>query len=490
MTLHLMPLEPKNRPDYCNAAHGDVLPFIELVRDVSAGTQQMRAKGVKYLPKEKREIDGDYNFRRDASVLFGGYHKTVSALVGLVCKNEIELGSDVPSEIVAQIEDVDLKGNHLDVFVKHSFTDQFEGASIYLVDMPPPVMGTAEDEQRAGVRPYWVHYRRDDVINYRMAKVNGETQFTLIVFREVAKEADGDYGEVNVTRLREFRRGDDGVVRWKLTRVNEKESDETKRYVLEAEGSITLDRIPVAVSGDLCAHPPLIDIANLNISHWRNNSDQENILHVTRIPILTTIGVPKEQLLEMVNGVSSTLCLPKECQAMWLEIKADGAVKAGREHLLDIEQRMGMLGLSTLTQRQGSTVTATEKRIDHGEKTSGLATMARSEKDAIELALHFHAQYLGLESGGSIQLGVIEDEMILTPQHMQVMLDALKSNNFALDTFLTAMLALLQRAGVLAEDIDVKDEAAKIEAATKKAAENTPPPLLLPNQPPINGGVQ
>lgn len=463
------PIDAKNKPDFRNDSLKCVQPFIDIVRDVSAGTQRMREKSTAYLPKEKREADEDYQFRLKASVLFGGYRKTVDALVGLVCKDEIKLGDDVPAEIATQLEDVDLKGNHLDVFVKQSFTDQFEGASIYLVDMPPQSenVKTRADEIANGRRPYWVHYKRDQVINYRIAKVGGEYQFTLIVFEEVNCEPDGDYGETQVTRYRVFRRNDVGQVSWELFR--KEELDETKRFEMEDSGTITLNRIPVAVSGGLDCKPALIDIANLNISHWRNNSDQENILHITRVPILVRVGGSGSQK-EMTVGISSTVDVPTDGDLKWLEVSETGAMAVGRQHLLDIEKRMGVLGISQLSPDADPVQrTATEVHTEDVKQLSHLATMARSEKDAIEQCLGYHAQYLGLDSGGSITLGAAEGEKDLTSQDVTALLSAVTSNNLSQQTFLEVVLSMLNRAGVLAEAVTVDDETARIDKQKQQA---------------------
>jgi hypothetical protein len=37
--------------------------------------------------------------------------------------------------------------------------------------------------------------------------------------------------------------------------------------------------------------PPLLDLAYLNVKHWQSQSDQDNILHIARVPILALIGV-------------------------------------------------------------------------------------------------------------------------------------------------------------------------------------------------------
>lgn len=491
-------LEKSNRPDFLCADLASVQPHIELVRTLSGGTPAMRAAGAKYLPKEPRELDPDYAIRLARSVLFEGYPMTVEALVGAVFKNEITIGEDVPVTIRTYLEDVDLAGNHIDVFGKKCFKDQFEGCSVILVEMPPRLerssltlsqTPTSADDKAMNRRPYWVKYSHSQVTNYRKQRINGVEQFTLITFEECSMEADGKYGQKEVKRYRTFSREeiDNGLDEtgrqtrppvfgppmWELVCKKPKAQGGEDEFIPEAGGAITnkdgqpLSRIPVWIAGELGALPPLLGQAHLNVSHWQNLSDQDNILHITRVPMLVLPGQKEGD--EVVVGVKNTLKAPPGEKPFWLEISADGATKAGREHILDIEQRMGMSGLSIMTQRTGSDITATEKKLDHDEKHSTLSTMARSQKDCFEGAIGTMAEYMGLPvvAGGSIELGVSEESLVLTPQHMQVLLAAVQANKLPLEPFLSAVLNLLERAGVLAEDVSIDDWVAKIEEAVK-----------------------
>lgn len=499
-------LDKKNRPDYHCAACDRVLPFVKVVQDLSGGTPAMRAAGEAYLFKNKMETPDDYKNRLGRTVLFEAYKTTVEALVGAVYKQEIDIGEDVPTAIrgvkdqtEGYIEDIDLAGNHLDVFGKKVFKDQFEGCAVILVEMPPKLESsaltlsatpTALDDRVLNRRPYWVEYSASQAINWQKARINGAEQFTLITFEECSMEPDGEYGEKEVKRYRTFRRpliddGRDGAGRqtrpasygspqWELNRLIPDAKPGEPQFVLEGSGTVTnkdgnpLSRIPAYESGNLGSNPPLLGLGYLNISHWQNSSDQENILHVVRCPQAIRIGFQPEKPADgkdgAVVGVTGIWDFPVGGDAHYMEIRGDGATKAGRDNIVDIEQRMGMIGLSTLTQRSDSNITATEKKIDNAEKHSMLSTMARSHKDCIEGALGATAEYMGLPSGGSIKLGVSEDQLILTPKHMDVLLSATLQNKLPLRAWLQAALSLLENAGVLAEDVNVEDWVAQIEA--------------------------
>jgi hypothetical protein len=489
------------------------MPLIKIVQDLSGGTPAMRAARTTYLPMEPRERPADYDARLDATVLFEGYSKTRDSLVGLVYNGEITLKEDVPKLLKDYAEDVDLAGNHIDVFGKARFLDQFEGASVILVDMERPdnqqrktLAGNTRADSEA-FRPYMVGYRHDQVTNWRKVRINGKEEYTLITFRECAAEADGEYGEAEVVRYRTFKRpvideGRDaagkrigpviyGAPMWELWRENKQHTGEDDRLVWEDGGDLPISRISVAVGGELGSKPPLLGLGYLNISHWRNSSDQENILHITRVPKLVQVGgdppgTGTNADDEIVLNVTSTLWVPENGDVKWLEIKSEGSISVGRQHLLDIQDRMAMMGLATLTQRSDANITAYEKAQDAKEKHSTLSTMARSHKDQMELALEFMAEYKGLESGGSIELPASQEDLVFDAQDLQLAYTMHKEGRLTPDTFY--MLASKRWRVDLSEEGKAVEKILA-EKAKEKPAE-LPPAEKEPPEMPMNGGVQ
>lgn len=474
--------DPKDLPDYHNSAYNEMAPAWSIVRDVSGGTQRMRAAGKTYLPQEPREPEKNYGRRLSRSVFFNAYRKTRSSLTGLVFQKDPVVSEGTPDLIIQQLSNVDLAGTDFDVFAKEVFEDAFEGHSFILVDMPPslPTGSTLADERAAGNRPYWVRYRASDAVNWRTSKIAGEEHLVQITFRECATEADGVYGEKEVVKYRVFKRDLAGVT-WELWKEII-DSAGQKSYVGDGHGTLSINRIPVAIVygkrlGLMKSEPPLLDLAYLNIRHWQEYSDLCHILHIAQVPMLKRMGAnPQQQEVEI--GMNSTIDVETGGDVAWIEIEGKG-ISAARQELVDLEQRMAVLGLSILSQKSDTQITATEKSQDYEEQLSELATMARSLKDALELALQFHAEYLNLDlgQGGSVELGVAAHDLTLTPQHLQVLLQAVQSNDFSLESWLTVVLGLLAQTGLLPDDIDVQSEAAKVKEA-QSAAQATVLPSL------------
>lgn len=462
-----------NEPDYANAAHVAMSAAWTIVSDVSGGTAQMRAKSTEYLPQEPAERPEAYNRRLGRSVFFNATTRTRDALVGMVFKSDPELDGDVPAEIKKHCENIDLAGSHIDVFAKELFTDAFEGHAFILVDMLPalPEGSTKADEIASGRRPYWVKYKACQALNWRTSIINGETVLTQITFEEKTNEASGEYGEELVCRYRVFRLID-GVVTWSLYRKVTVPKSPQRTIALEAEGTISgFNRIPVAVvygnrTGMLQSSPPLLDLAYLNIRHWQNYSDYAHILHVAQVPLLARIGVSDQESAIEVS-VARTIDIPNpDGDVKWVEVQGAG-ISAGRQELQDLEQRMALMGLSMLSQKTDSNVTATEIRANNLQESSDLATMARSLQDALELALEFHAKYLGLDSGGSLKLGVAESDLVLDAPMVLALSNAVDKGQLTLETWIN----ILQRG---LPGVELQDELKKLEAEAVKNAQNAP----------------
>ncbi len=444
------------RPDYKCAAHKAMLPDLQLVRDLAGGTRKMRDASTTYLPAFAKEKPPEYAGKLNRAILFNAYARTRGALVGMVFKENPKLQADIPPLIQSHLENIDLAGTHIDVFAKELFVDAFEGHVFILTDYPRRLTRsitslsptpTALDDLVLGRRPYWVKFKKDQAINWRSARINGAETLTQITFETKGYEASGLYGEELVTRYLVYRLpvdefGQPGFVEWELFRKNsERGGDEITRETGDVTG---LRRIPVVTiygkrTGFLESVPPLLDLAFLNVGHWQELADYKTQLRYL-VPILLRLGMPEDLInktKDLTIGPGALADQPKDTDLKY--VSHDGkALEATRQSILDIEQRMAVLGLSMLSQKSDPSITATEKRLDWVQETSDLSTMARSLQDGLEAALGFHAQYLGLK-GGSIKLGVPDRDLYLDGSMIAALSDLVVKQQMTITTFYDLM---------------------------------------------------
>jgi hypothetical protein len=411
----------------------------------------MRAAGELYLPKQLKESATAYDRRVKRSFLFNAFKKTLQALTGKVFSREIILQEDVPSQIVEWSENIDLAGRSLNLFSR----DVFEGGGKtglghILVDMQRNEEGASlADEKARGMRPYMKFIAAESLLGWRSRIVNGEPTLTQIRIKDDIVEEDGEFGEVLKERIR--------VIEPTQFRVFELQDEE---WVLIDAGPMTLGKIPLATyyaqrTDFLMAEPPFEELAWQNTAHWQSNSDQRQILHIARVPILFGAGLDEKK--EYTIGSDYMIHGQLGAELQYVE-HSGNAIASGRQDLIDIEERMRIMGVEPLMPKTG-TQTATAKAIDSAAANSQLQAMTIGLGDAIEQAFAFMADWANLEEGGSVK---VNDDFGLSLQD-QMDLDALIKARQAGDLSRETLWAEFKRRNVLMDDFDPEEEQDRLE---------------------------
>lgn len=117
--------------------------------------------------------------------------------------------------------------------------------------------------------------------------------------------------------------------------------------------SLDGDGTPLGSFASMLLRALLIDLAWLNLAHWQSASDQRHILHVARVPIL--FG----RALQVADGEieigPNRLILADDPAAGLRFVEHFGtAIAAGRQDLVDLEDRMAVLGLDMMRHHPGA----------------------------------------------------------------------------------------------------------------------------------------
>lgn len=471
-------------PSTPGLAHERQRPAVTVCRDVYGGTLHMRQRGPKYLPPFPKEEPEDYARRLNEAVLFNGFKRTVKGLVGLVFSKEITLNDDIPPQVAGYMENVDLEGRDLQEFAMEHFEDALiDGHSCIFVDLqevPEGTVGSLAEERAAGLRPYWVEIRKDQILKVATVRVAGRRMVSLLRWIESVEVDDGRWGERTVMRVREYRLaavtdpatgGRRLGVQWS---VYEEDTDARgkKAWRLAKSGTLgpMMDEIPLAVTytgrtGFLESEPPMLDLALENVKHWQKRSDKDNVEHVACVPIFVTKGVPEKDVKRFSLGPTVGINLEgKDADAKYVEITGAG-LDAARESLKDVEHRMAILGLSMLMSESRAAETATSKRIDKSESDAQLVIAARNLELGLWEAQRLTAKWEGLDNGGTVEVNRDFERRLLDPQMVQALLAAVDSGRLSMETFWDA----LRRGEVLTEDFDEELEKGRLESGGLEA---------------------
>lgn len=425
------------------------------------GTETMRATGKTLLPQHPSESNTNYNNRLERATLLNVYEDTLNTLSGKPFAEDIGLGDDMPPAVMDICEDVDLQGNAIHAFGRDWFRMAWaKGFAHVLVDQPAPpatvdaegnaVVRTLDDDRKEGVRPYWVLIRPENVLAAYGRSVNGREVLEHVRIQEETIERVG-YDEVCVKRIRVLEPG-----RWELWE-EKKGVNNKSEWSMVNEGQTGLDQIPLRTfyagkkEGLMRCKPPLTDLAHLNITHWQSSSDQRNVLTVARFPILAGKGIEEGSKIEV--GPNNFLTSTEGGE--WYYVEHTGAaIEAGRKDLEDLENQMAMYGAEFLRKKSGGE-TATARALDSAENDSELGASAKAFKDVLEEVLQLTADWMNLETGGSVTLTSIDEE----PAGAEApTLDALAKARASRDISRVTYVGELKRRGVLSEDFDADED--------------------------------
>lgn len=443
-------------------------------RALMGGTAAMRRAGRKFLPQFESESEAAYNARRDSSWLFNGYRKTVRDMTGRVFDRPVQIVEGPPA-MQEWAQDIDLAGRDLSTFARSVFEDALSGPGLSWVMVDAPRRDgvvTRAQAQARNLRPYLVHLSIEDVIGWRVGVIDSVPVLTQLRIMEHVIEPDptDEFGEVKVDQVRAMDlEGPGGGVRVRVWRKPEM----SDAWVVVDEFATGLGEITVAPfyaqrMGFWHSEPVLDDLADVNVAHWQSQSDQRNILHFARVPILFAAGHDPEDGQLTISAGMATATRDPAATLRWVE-HSGAAIAAGRQDLKDLEFQMETHGLQMLVQRGGGQ-SATGEALDAAKETSHLAMMADSLRDTLERALSWALDYAGA-GGVDVEVDVNDDfgADVMGAQEVAVLLQAVQTGNLSRETFLREMA----RRGMVRADLDVEEEAERI-AATAPALEGEP----------------
>ncbi|MER2935970.1 DUF4055 domain-containing protein [Serratia sp. SM29] len=389
-----------------NLDYNDMVEAWDINDALMGGTLYMRRLGETYMPRWPNEDKEDYKKRLAVATLLPAYEETIKQDIGRVFAEPIVLSEEMPEQIKELTPNIDLEGNRLDVWAQEFFSIGFQyGLAHALVDFPrvnPDEVKTKADERAAGSRPYVTMLNPRQVIGWKSKVVKGKVVLTDLRIKEVIIVDGDDYGQTKVEQIRHIM-----PRKVEIYRKSKGDSGESVWAIFE-EWETSRDDIPLVTfytkrTGFMRGSPPLLNLALLNIKHWQSQSEQDNILHVARVPILSVYGLEEGQ--ELTVGASSAARFEdRQKQGIEYTEHTGSAIGAGKTSIDDLEQQMRQAGAKLLRAENTSTKSVDQTNEEKMQENSPLFTMASSLEDALDNILQIMAEWLSLPSGGNVDV--------------------------------------------------------------------------------------
>ena len=421
-----------------NTAWVNMEPHWVLIETLMTGTYGIRKKHRTYLPQEPRELDEAYDNRLMRSVLAPFYARLERMLAGMLTRKPVRL-TDVSDVITEQLFDVDLQGNDLNVWTYETARKCIRYGHVgVLVDAPAAGQNG---------RPYWVTYTPRDIVGWRYEMENGKQRLTQLRLVEKILVPDGLYGEKEIEQVRVLTPG--------AFEIHQK--NQSGEFVVTDEGRTSLSEIPFSVAysnrlGLLESRPPLADIAELNLKQYQVQSDLDNQLHISAVPMLAFYGFP-QAAEEISAGPGEAIAFPSDGRAEYIE-PGGRSYEAQFKRLDQIAQQINELGLAAVLGQKLSAETAEAKKIDRSQGDSTMMVIAQQMQDLIDNCLVFHAEYMQERNAGSSFVNRDFLASRLEPQEIQALLQLYNAGSITQKT----LLDQLAEGEVLGDEFDVEEE--------------------------------
>jgi len=408
-----------------------------LIEDLLQGTYGMRRKHRRYLPQEPRELDESYDNRLARSVCPPYYIRLERMLAGMLTRKPVRL-DDTADVIREQLFDVNLMGDDLNVWTFDITRKMVRYGHV----------GVLVDAPANGGRPYWVTYTPRQILGWRAEQQEGRQVLTQLRLAEIVTVPDGKFGEKAVEQIRVLTPGEFQLY----------QKQDNGDFQVVDEGRTSLSEIPFSVAyaqrhGFMESRPPLEDIAELNLKAYQIQSDLDNQLHISAVPMLAFYGFPSAAE-EVSAGPGEAIAFPADGRAEYIE-PAGRSFDYQFRRLEQLAAQINELGLSAVLGQKLSAETAEAKRIDRSQGDSAMMVIAQNMQDMIDNCLQFHAQYLGnATAAGSSYVNRDFLGARLDPQDIQSLLALYTAGTISQETLLTE----LAEGDVLGDNFDVDKE--------------------------------
>jgi hypothetical protein len=428
-----------------------MMPDWSVMAAVTNGTNYLRDMSETYLPQEPREDDDAYQTRVDRSVLSPYTSRLIETAAGAILRKPIHIEGDPYWLELAQ--NIDGLGSNINEYARRALVSSLTyGHSAILVDYPAASAARNLAEERAmGRRPYFVHVDAPQIWGWR--KEPGTNRLLQVRIHDYDVRPLNEFGEEQVEEMRVIYPG-----RYDLYTLGQELVEFT------ATGGYSLDEIPLVPiysnrRGLLVSQPPLLDIANLNITHYQRQADLIHALHIAAMPTLVLEGWD-DTTGSATMGVNYAIAMQPGNKAYYVQADAT-SFDAQMAELESLASQMSTLGVTKLFGQKFVAESAEAKRIDQAQSNSVLSIISQELESALNQAFGFAAQYVGMEPP-EITIDRDFDYYRLIGQDVSVLAQLNQMGKIS-DAML---LEILRRGEVLPDNINIEDE---LEASTTNA---------------------
>lgn len=427
-------------------------------RHVSEG--QVKEQKTKYLPPlggHEGGLDPEYLAYVQRAYFYNATGRTIDALTGMVFHKDPDIVT--PASMDTFVEDVTLSGCSL-VELSNEVLEELLRVGRYgvLVDFEGSDEGlTVFQAESANRRPKFVSYKAENIINWRYGYVGGKYQLTLVVLEETYEKPKGGdlFQTETITRYRVLKlegaysqdvwEKSDGkfvMVSTVTPTISSKPFEYIPFRIFAPDNSLTVEQ------------PPLLDLVEANLAHYRTSADYEHGVHMTGLPMVFGRGFSLDEGESLPIGSAAAYCRSEsDADLKFLEFEGKG-LEAIEKNMNRKEAHMASLGARLLQESPRQVETASAVHTKQQGENSVLASLAKVSSKGLTWCLKIAAEWMRVSDEVSIDLPTDYIPDSVDSNTLNALLKAKQAGSLSKESFIYN----LQRGGYLPDDKSIEDE--------------------------------
>lgn len=337
-------------------------------RDAYDGSESIKAAGVAYLPRLSEQSTEDYAAYKHRALFYSITSKTLAALVGMasakppICKYPEELKPYFADDSGVQFHEI----------LSQALTE----------DLLMGRFGVFIDRPETGGPPTLAGYAAESIINWR---TDAQGDPTMVVLEEsiLVQDPQDAFKLVKSCQYRHLLLVANPDLAKTLMYVQDlyDADDKFVRRIVPTNTGKVMDYIPFYVVnpyglGFAMQKPPVIDIVDINISHYCTSADLEHGRHYTGLPVPVVSGVDASTTLR-IGSMTAWVLPDPNARATYLEFTGQGLISLEKA-LSEKQSQLASLSARLIGQSSNGSEAAETVRLRYMSETASLAAVVRA----------------------------------------------------------------------------------------------------------------
>ncbi|MDJ0952471.1 MAG: DUF4055 domain-containing protein [Acidimicrobiia bacterium] len=341
------------------------------IRDCIDGSDAVKEKRTEYLPRLTGQSNDEYNAYLKRALFFSVADRTLKAIVGLMTAREPTI--EAPDEMRPYFEDIDNQGTsffELSRWVIEEIVSN--GRTGLLIDYP-----------QAGGRAYTVPYIAENILNWNTNPAMRNLEMLVLAEEKFWPQPNTIHFISRYIEYRLLRIDQDGYYAgevWRRSTADASLGSLNRRAVIEptVRGE-RIDIIPFTfftsegINTEL-VKPPMLDIVDVNLSHYRSSADLEHGRHFTALPVPVVTGVESDDPLR-VGSEQAWVLPPHQAKAYYLEFTGQG-LQSLEKALKEKSDQMAIFSTRLMDTSSRGSESPDNVRIRHSSDAANMTRIA------------------------------------------------------------------------------------------------------------------